>query len=53
MDTSQTKAIASSSGGAAGTTDLAYSPNAMAASATGAANPTVADTQPARNPKAG
>ena len=40
-------------GGAPGTTDLAYSPNAIAASATGAAKPTVADTQPARKPKAG
>ena len=39
-----------SSGGAPGTTDRKYSPNAMAASAIGAANPTVAETQPARNP---
>ena len=41
------------SGGALGNTDLPYSPNAMAASATGAAKPTVADTQPATKPKAG
>ena len=45
--------MASASGGAPGSTDLPYSPNAIAASATGAAKPTVADTQPARNPKAG
>src|ERR1043166_6219699 len=53
IETSQTTPMASASGGAGGHTDLAYSPNAMAASATGAENPTVADTQPARNPKAG
>jgi len=52
-DTSQTMAMASASGGAPGSTDLPYSPKAMAASATGAAKPTVADTQPARNPNAG
>ena len=40
-------------GGASGSTDLPYSPKAMAASATGAAKPTVADTQPATKPKAG
>ena len=40
-------------GGALGKTDLPYSPNAMAARATGAAKPTVADTQPATKPKAG
>ena len=53
IDTSQTTPTASASGGAPGSTDLPYSPNAIAASATGAANPTVADTQPARNPNAG
>ena len=52
-DTSQTTPMASASGGRAGNTDLPYSPNAIAASATGAAKPTVADTQPARNPNAG
>ena len=53
IDTSQTTPMASASGGAPGKTDLPYSPNAIAANATGAAKPTVADTQPARNPKAG
>ena len=43
----------SANGGAPGAIDLKYSPNAIAASATGAAKPTVADSQPARNPKAG
>ena len=52
-DTSQTTPIASASGGAPGTTALPYWPNAIAASATGAAKPTVADTHPARKPKAG
>ena len=52
-DTSQTTPIASTIGGAPGNTDLAYCPNAIAASATGAANPMVADTHPARKPKAG
>src|SRR5256885_16048420 len=52
-DTSQTTPIASAIGGALGRIDLPYSPNAIAASATGAANPTVADTQPATKPKAG
>src|SRR5665213_3421670 len=53
IDTSQTTPMASTSGGAPGSTDLPYSPNAIAASATGAAKPTVAETQPARNPSAG
>ena len=53
IDTSQTTPMASASGGTPGSTDWPYCPNAMAASATGAAKPTVADTQPARNPKAG
>src|SRR5215471_4705584 len=52
-ETSQTAPSASASGGAPGNTDLPYSPKAMAASATGAAKPTVAETQPARKPKAG
>ena len=52
-ETSQTMPIPTAIDGAPGTTDLAYSPNAIAASATGAAKPTVADTQPARKPKAG
>src|SRR5215468_11144256 len=52
-DTSQTTPIASSVGDTPGTTDLPYSPKAIAASATGAANPTVAEIQPARKPKAG
>src|SRR3954471_3520968 len=41
-DTSQTTPTASAKGGALGKTDLPYSPNAIAASATGAAKPTVA-----------
>ena len=52
-DTSQTTPIASTSGGALGRIDLPYSPNAIAASATGAAKPTVAETHPATKPKAG
>src|SRR4051812_12253756 len=48
-DTSQTTPIPSASGGTA-TSDLPYSPNAIAASATGAAKPTVDDTHPARKP---
>src|SRR5262245_61869523 len=51
--TSQVTARPSTSGGIPGTMALKYSPNAMAASAIGAANPTVAETQPARNPNAG
>src|SRR5262249_4130691 len=51
--TSQETARPSTSGGIPGTMALKYSPNAMAASAIGAANPTVAETQPARNPNAG
>src|SRR5947209_4659718 len=35
------------------TTPLKYFPNASAASATGAANPIVAETMPAMNPSAG
>lgn len=50
---SQEIARPSTSGGIPGTIALKYSPNAMAASAIGAAKPTVADTQPARNPNAG
>src|SRR6202012_1892641 len=53
IETAQTSPIASASGDTPGTTDRPYSPNAIAASATGAAKPTVADTQPARNPNAG
>ena len=52
-ETSHTMPIASGIGGRPGITDLAYSPNAIAASATGAAKPTVAETHPARKPKAG
>src|SRR3954467_14317283 len=52
-ETRHTKAMANGIGGPPGPTHLAYSPNAIAASATGAAKPTVADTQPARKPKAG
>src|SRR5882724_9087682 len=52
-DTTHTTPTASMSGGASGRIDLPYSPNAIAASATGAAKPTVADTQPATKPKAG
>src|SRR5258708_4371918 len=52
-DTSQTTPTASASGGAPGSTDLPYSPNAIAASATGARKPPLADTQPPRNPNAG
>src|SRR6516225_11186698 len=51
--TSQQTARPSTSGGIPGTMALKYSPNAIAASAIGAANPTVAETQPARNPNAG
>ena len=53
IDTSQTTPIANASGGVPGNTDWPYCPKAIAASATGAAKPTVADTQPARNPNAG
>ena len=53
IETSHTTPMASGIGGTPGMTDLAYSPKAMAASATGAAKPTVAETQPARKPKAG
>src|SRR4029077_19317709 len=51
--TSQQTARPSTRGGIPGTMALKYSPNAMAASAIGAANPTVAETQPARNPNGG
>src|ERR1700751_5069433 len=52
-ETSQTVPTASTKGGAPGNPDLPYSPKAMAASATGAEKPPVAETKPARNPKAG
>ncbi len=52
-DTSQTTAIASSMGEPSGRMARPYSPKAIAASATGAEKPTVADTQPATKPKAG
>src|ERR1700761_8217811 len=52
-DTSQTIPTASAIGGASGTIERPYSPSAIAASATGAAKPTVADTKPATKPKAG
>ena len=51
--TPQTEASASHTCGAPGKTPAKYSPKAMAASATGAANPTVAEIHPARNPSAG
>ena len=49
----QVAATPSQSTGTPGQTALKYSPNAMAASAIGAEKPTVADSQPARNPTAG
>src|ERR1700742_940442 len=52
-DTSQTIQIASAIGGAPGTIERPYSPSASAASATGAAKPTVSDTNPATKPNAG
>jgi hypothetical protein len=51
--TSHDTARPRTTGGIPGTIALKYSPNAMAANAIGAANPTVAETQPARKPKAG
>src|SRR5215470_11408471 len=51
--TSQITLRPSASDGMSGKNGFAYSPKAIAASATGAANPTVADSQPARNPNAG
>ncbi|PXW55894.1 hypothetical protein BY998_11715 [Methylobacterium sp. B4] len=51
--TTQITASPSKSGGAPGRTALAYCPNAIAASATGAAKPTVAESHPAMNPTAG
>src|SRR3569623_2269387 len=53
IETSHTTPLASRIGDSPGTTDLAYSPNAIAASATGAAKPTIEATQPATKPKAG
>jgi len=52
-DTSQTTPTASKIGETPGITDLPYSPKAIAAKATGAAKPTVAEIHPARKPKAG
>ena len=51
--TSHTAPTASMSGDTPGSTARPYSPKAIAASATGAAKPTVADTQPAMKPTAG
>ena len=51
--TPHTAASATGIFGTPGTMPPKYSPSAMAASATGAANPTVAEIQPARNPSAG
>ena len=48
-----TTATASTRGGNAGPTLPAYRSRARAAAAVGAANPTVADTQPDRKPRAG
>src|ERR1700724_1075199 len=52
-DTAHTVPTASNSGGEPGNTARPYCSSAMAASATGAAKPTVADTKPATKPKAG
>src|SRR6202021_4217154 len=52
-DTAQTVPTASSNGGASAKIDRPYCSSAIAASATGAAKPTVADTKPATKPKAG
>ena len=51
--TAQRTARPSGSGGTPGRIALAYCPNAIAASATGALNPTVAESQPAVKPTAG
>ena len=52
-DTAQTVPTASSSGGELENIARPYCSSAIAASATGAAKPTVADTKPATKPKAG
>ena len=52
-DTAQTVPTANSSGGAPAKIARPYCSSAIAASATGAAKPTVADTKPATKPKAG